>query len=56
MNSLKLAGKIILVIGIATLLTGIALFILLSTTSGFWTIVASILINVIGISLITKKD
>ena len=54
-SPIKMDGRIILILGILCLLSGIFLLAVAASTVGFWIVVASVLLNIVGISLITLK-
>ena len=54
-SHIHLVGKILLFVGIAALIVGLILLITLQSTFAFWLTASSVLINVIGITLMTLK-
>ena len=54
-SPIKMVGRIILILGILCLLSGIFLLAVAASTVGFWIVVASVLLNIVGNSLITLK-
>ena len=54
-SRIHFVGKILLFVGIAALVVGIVLLVTLPSTFAFWLTASSVLINVIGITLMTLK-
>lgn len=53
--TLRTIGKIVLGVGILTLIVGLLLLLFAASSFAGWMIVASIIINIVGITLITLK-
>ena len=53
--TLRMIGKITLGLGVLTLIVGLLLLLFAASSFAGWLIVASILINIVGITLITLK-
>lgn len=54
-STINKVGRITLLAGIILLLVGLVLLFFFSTSAAVWTILISIIINIIAISLITIK-
>lgn len=54
-NSLKLIGKIILSLGIIIFILGIVLLMYATYSFAFGLIITSIILNIVGITLLTTK-
>lgn len=54
-SHIRMVGRIVLIFGILCLLCGILLLAVSASTIGFWIVIASILLNIVGISLMTLK-
>ena len=53
--TLRAIGKIVLGVGILTLIVGLLLLLFAASSFAGWMIVASIIINIVGITLITLR-
>ena len=54
-NSVKFAGVILLIIGIATLVCGLVIFVIMPSQAAFITLVISVIINAVAISMLSHK-
>lgn len=54
-SHVRMVGRILLIFGVLCLLCGILLLAVAASTIGFWIVIASILLNIVGISLMTLK-
>lgn len=54
-STLQTIGKIILGVGVLALITGLLLLLFAASSFAFWLIVASVIVNIVGITLITAK-
>lgn len=54
-SMLKKIGKIILILGILMLLGGVILLALMASSVGFYLVMISVILNILGITLLTLK-
>lgn len=54
-SRIRFVGKIILILGIIALITGLILLLALPSNFAFWLTAGSVILNIVGISLLTLK-